>query len=61
MPFKSQAQYRFLFAKKPEVAKEFAKHTKSIKSLPEKESKKEDKKEGWEKKEYSKLLLPKKK
>lgn len=39
MPFKSKAQERFLFAKKPKVAKEFAKATKvegiNIKKLPE--------------------------
>lgn len=35
MPFKSKAQARLLFAKKPEMAKEFASKTKSIKSLPE--------------------------
>jgi hypothetical protein len=46
MPFSSKSQAKFLFSKKPEIAKEFAKHTKSIKSLPEKESKREDKKEG---------------
>jgi hypothetical protein len=36
MPFKSKAQERFMFAKHPKIAKEFAKHTESIKSLPEK-------------------------
>lgn len=36
MPFKSKSQARALFAKAPEVAKEFASKTKSIKSLPEK-------------------------
>jgi len=35
-PFKSKAQARFMFAKKPEMAKEWASKTKSIKSLPEK-------------------------
>jgi len=35
MPFKSKAQARFMFAKKPELAKEFAEKTKSIKSLPQ--------------------------
>lgn len=34
MPFKSKAQARFMFAKKPELAKEFASKTKSIKKLP---------------------------
>ncbi len=36
MPFLSTAQARFLFAREPKVAKEFAKKTKSIKRLPEK-------------------------
>ena len=35
MPFKSQAQARYMFAKKPSMAKEFASKTKSIKGLPE--------------------------
>jgi hypothetical protein len=43
MPFKSKAQARLLFAKEPEVAKEFASKTKSIKSLPEKVKKKKKK------------------
>lgn len=36
MPFKSEAQARFMFAKHPKIAKEFASKTKSIKALPEK-------------------------
>jgi len=36
MPFKSKAQSRFMFAKHPKIAKEFALLTKSIKNLPEK-------------------------
>jgi len=35
MPFRSKAQARLLFAKKPALAKEFASKTKSIKALPE--------------------------
>ena len=37
MPFKSKAQMRYLYAKEPAVAKEFASKTKSggIKKLPE--------------------------
>ena len=35
MPFKSKAQARYLFAVKPEIAKEFAEKTASIKALPE--------------------------
>ena len=35
MPFTSQAQARYLFAKHPDVAKEFASKTPSIKDLPE--------------------------
>lgn len=34
MPFKSKKQAAFMFAKHPEIAKEFAFKTKSIKSLP---------------------------
>lgn len=37
MPFKSVAQQRFLYAKEPEVAEEFADHTSKseYKNLPE--------------------------
>ena len=35
MPFTSKAQARFMFAKHPAIAKEFASKTPSIKSLPE--------------------------
>lgn len=35
MPFKSQAQARYMFAKHPKIAKEFADKTTSIKALPE--------------------------
>jgi hypothetical protein len=35
MPFKSQAQRRYLFAKHPEVAEEFASHTPKGASLPD--------------------------
>ena len=35
MPFKSKSQQRFMFAKHPKIAKEFAAHTPDIKSLPE--------------------------
>ncbi len=35
MPFKSKAQARFLFANHPNMAKEWADKTKSIKDLPE--------------------------
>ncbi len=38
MPFQSKAQIRYLYAKKPEVAKEFASKTKSTKSLPQHKS-----------------------
>ena len=40
MPFKSKAQRRFLFANKPEIAKEFASKTSKGKKLPEKVKKK---------------------
>lgn len=36
MPFKSQAQMRFLYAKNPKLAKEFAAKTPNVKALPEK-------------------------
>ena len=37
MPFRSRAQQAFLFAKKPEVAEEFAEHTpkSAYKKLPD--------------------------
>lgn len=42
MPFKSKAQMKYLYAKEPEVAKEFAEKTskKQMKSLPAKVKKK---------------------
>lgn len=40
MPFKSQAQRKFLFSQKPEIAKEFAEHTEKGKKLPKKVKKK---------------------
>lgn len=55
MPFKSKAQAKFMFAKKPELAKEFASKTSSIKALPAKmPMKKHEKKESKmkEKKEH---------
>jgi hypothetical protein len=39
MPFKSDAQRRYLFSQKPEIAKEFAAHTPKGIDLPEKISK----------------------
>lgn len=37
MPFKSKAQQRYLYAREPEVAEEFAEHTpkSTYKKLPE--------------------------
>ena len=35
MPFKSKAQQKFMFAKHPKIAKEFAEATPNIKKLPE--------------------------
>lgn len=35
MPFKSKAQARFMFSQHPQIAKEFAAKTKSIKALPD--------------------------
>ena len=34
MPFKSQAQRKFLFANKPKIAREFARKTRKGKKLP---------------------------
>lgn len=34
MPFKSKAQAKYMFAKHPKIAKEFAAKTPSIKTLP---------------------------
>ncbi len=36
MPFKSETQRKFLFAKKPKIAKEFAEKTPKGKKLPKK-------------------------
>lgn len=46
MPFRSRAQARFLFAKHPKIAKEFASKTKSIKSLPNRVKKKAKKRKA---------------
>jgi YopX protein len=40
MPFKSKAQQKYLFAKKPQMAKEWADETPNIKKLPTKVNKK---------------------
>lgn len=40
MPFKSQAQRKWMYANKPEMAKEFESKTPSGKKLPERSSKK---------------------
>ena len=34
MPFKSKAQMRYMFANKPEMAKEWMNKTRNIKKLP---------------------------
>ena len=44
MPFKSQAQRRALYAKNPELAKEFERHTPKGKKLPKKVKKSQGKK-----------------
>lgn len=46
MPFKSKAQMKYLYAKEPEVAKEFAEKTskKKMNNLPEKVKKAKKKK-----------------
>ena len=38
MPFKSKAQERFMFARHPRIAEEFAEKTPNIKKLPERVS-----------------------
>lgn len=43
-PFKSKSQERWMFAKKPKMAKEWAAETPSIKALPEKVKKPKRKK-----------------
>jgi hypothetical protein len=40
MPFKSKAQQRFMFATMPKTAKEWARKTKFMKSLPARAKKK---------------------
>jgi len=40
MPFKSEAQRKFLFSQKPKIAKEFAKATPKGAKLPKKVKKK---------------------
>jgi phosphopantetheinyl transferase (holo-ACP synthase) len=35
MPFRSKAQAKWMFSKHPEMAKRWAAHTASIKSLPQ--------------------------
>lgn len=44
MPYKSEAQRRFMHAKKPKLAKEFDAKTPKGKKLPEKVKKKKGKK-----------------
>jgi len=34
-PFRSKSQQRFMFSQHPEIAKEFAEHTKNFSKLPE--------------------------
>jgi len=52
MPFRSVAQQRFLFSKKPEVAEEFAEHTSKsdYKNLPEHVSKDKNRLKEYSKK-----------
>lgn len=47
MPFQSKAQSRFLWAKHPEVAREFAAKTPSYRSLPEKKAAPKSKKKYY--------------
>jgi len=50
MPFQSDSQRKYLFAKKPEVAKEFAKHTPKGKKLPKHKGKADYQMEAMKKK-----------
>jgi hypothetical protein len=50
MPFKSKAQQKFMFSKKPKLAKEFAAATSDFKDLPNYAPKKAKKKKGTKKK-----------
>lgn len=43
MPFESKQQAKWMFANKPAMAREWAAHTPSIKSLPKKVSRKKNK------------------
>ncbi len=40
MPFKSQAQRRWMYANKPAMAKRWSEHTPNIKNLPERKRRK---------------------
>ena len=42
MPFKSKSQARFLWAKHPKIAEEFAKKTPNMKALPVRKGLSED-------------------
>lgn len=55
MPFQSKAQARYLFAKHPKVAKEFAAKTPSIKALPQ--HVKSNKEEAAESPAYEKMEM----
>ncbi len=58
MPFKSKAQARYLFAKDPKVAKEFAAKTPSIKALPQHvETKETPRQEAAESPSYEKAEM----
>jgi hypothetical protein len=49
MPFKSQAQRKFMYANHPEMAKEFEAHTPKGKKLPEHVKKSKAKAKGRKK------------
>ncbi len=50
MPFKSKAQQKWMYANKPEMAKEWAHETPNIKKLPKKVKKTKPKKKAPSKK-----------
>jgi len=46
MPFKSKSQIRYLFARNPKVAREFAEKTKNASRLPEEAKQEKSQKRG---------------
>jgi len=57
MPFKSEAQRRFMYARHPKIAKKWEKHTPKGKKLPKKIKKEKTAKEAFELKIHNILEL----